>query len=57
MERKVLEALLNLRIALGELQASLDDIDKAIRDLMTVELEVQERHFEQAGPGETATVS
>lgn len=39
MEREVLSALLDLRIAIGELQAALIDIDKTARKLMAVQLD------------------
>lgn len=42
MEEKVLEALLDLQVALGELQASMADIDQAIRKLMMVQIEALE---------------
>ena len=39
MEDKVLSALLDLRIAIGELQAAMVDIDQAARKLMAVQLD------------------
>ena len=39
MEDKILAALLDLRIAIGELQAAMTDIDQAARKLMAVQLD------------------
>jgi hypothetical protein len=40
-KEKILAALLDLRIALGELRASMLDVDRAIRKLMEVEMDIQ----------------
>jgi predicted component of type VI protein secretion system len=37
----LLKALLDLRMALGELQVVLSDIDRAINNLMKVELDIK----------------
>jgi len=39
MEDKVLSAILDLRIAIGELQAAMGDIDQTARKLMAVQLD------------------
>ena len=39
MEDKILAALLDLRIAIGELQAAMIDLDQAARKLMAVQLD------------------
>ena len=47
-DERVLKALLDLRLALGELQASLIEVDRAVRELMAVELDIK-----KGGPGST----
>lgn len=42
MSDKVLAALLDLQIALGELRAALESVEEAIRELIADELEVKE---------------
>jgi len=39
MEEKILSALLDLRIAIGELQAAMIDVEKATRKLSAVQLD------------------
>jgi len=39
MEDKVLSALLDLQIALGEIQAAMTDLDQAIRKLVAVQFD------------------
>ena len=39
MEDKILAALLDLRIAIGEIQAALTDVEKAARKLTAVQLD------------------
>ena len=39
MEEKILSALLDLRIAIGELQAAMADLDQAAGKLMAVQLD------------------
>ena len=39
MEDKILAALLDLRIAIGELQAAMTDMEKAARKLSAVQLD------------------
>ena len=43
-EEPLLKALLDLRIALGELQAAISDVDKTINNLMKVELDIKSRN-------------
>ena len=39
MEDKILAALLDLRLAIGELQAAMTDVEKAARKLTAVQLD------------------
>lgn len=42
MEEKILAALLDLQIALGELREAISDIDEAIKKLMAVQIDALE---------------
>jgi len=55
MEEKLLTVLLDLRIAIGEIQASLIDVEKACRELTAVLLEVKKGESEpdESSPGST----
>lgn len=49
-DKRILKALLDLQIAIGELQASMMDVDKAIRELMAVELDIKKEETEREKP-------
>lgn len=48
MDAKLMKLLLDLRLALDELQASMQDIDKAIQEIMACELDIK-----KGGSGKT----
>jgi hypothetical protein len=50
MKDELLAALLDLRIALGELQASMMDVDRAVRELMALQLEVKKEESKRGEP-------
>ena len=50
MKDKVLAALLDLRIGIGELQAALIDIEKACRELTAVILETEQEDPKRDDP-------
>jgi len=55
MKDKLLTALLDLRIAIGQLQGAMVDVEKAARELMAVILEVKTKESEpdEPPPGST----